>query len=553
MADEAARPEPRSLRLLRSALMAFGLAVVVQALCGFAGALAAGPCLVGGALVAALLVFVRRANRANEATSPAPFTAADGAAATALVLALASRAWDGLHRETFTYDVLSYHLHLPAAWHALGRLALIPTPFGDQAPAYAPANAELLYELAIGATGNLRLAHAGQVPFAALATLAIHATVRQLGGPRAMGFAAALAFLLIPEVWQQASGAMTDLALASFVLSSLPFAGALGPDGRRRDRVALGTALGLAAGTKYVGALMLLPIALLIAASLVHPRGEPARVGRALARAAIVVALVLATGGFWYVRNLLFTGDPTFPVTLRLGPWTLGRGLYDGGAMRAWIYHSPITDLHPLLDIFAETTVGFLASALAATLISLRERSLRWLSLFVGFVALGWLLVPYQQSRFFFCAWGAAVVLMAASSLRLPAHQRGWVWLPAIAGSALQAPTPTRWLLALVATIGAVAQAVQHDRPDGAPPRAWWPGLVRRRAGRAALMVALLLGGGSVIAWARGHVPSARDGVGDSHDDAWAFLAAAPALPHEGPGRRIAYAGSNLPLPLWGP
>lgn len=548
MTVEDARPEPRSLRLLRLALMVCGLAVVLQAICGFTGALVVGPWLVGGALLAALLAFMWRANRTAEKTPSSPLTLADGAGAAALVLALVSRAWDGLHRETFTYDVLSYHLHLPVSWHALGRVTLIPTPFGDQAPAYAPANAELLYALAIGATGNLRLAHAGQLPFAALAALAIHATARRLGAERVVGFGAALAFLMIPEVWQQAAGAMTDLALASFVLSSLPFADALGPEGRLRDRVALGTALGLAVGTKYVGALMLLPTAVLvlIAARVARARSRPARGSqtRSLAGTAIVVSAGLATGGFWYVRNLIVTGDPIFPVTLQLGPWTLARGLYDGSAMRAWIYHWPVTDLHPLLEIFAETTLGFLASAIAATLICLRERSARWVALPLAFVASGWVLVPYQQSRFFFCAWGAAAVLMAVASLRLPARHRGWLLLPAIAGSAVQAPTTVRCLVALVATIGALAQAAQGEAPAFDPRRRW--SLGRGREVRGAVVAALVLGAGGLLGWARGHAPSVAYAIGDAHDEAWAFL------DREGPGLRVAYTGSNLPLPLWG-
>ena len=61
--------------------------------------------------------------------------------------------------------------------------------------------------------------------------------------------------------------------------------------------------------------------------------GAPAR-GAVLVAAALVV---LATGGFWYLRNALVTGNPFYPVA------TLGLpGLTDRAAMRAWIYHLPI-------------------------------------------------------------------------------------------------------------------------------------------------------------------------------------------------------------------
>jgi hypothetical protein len=185
-----------------------------------------------------------------------------------------------------------------------------------------------------------------------------------------------------------------------------------------------------------------------------------------------------------------------------------------------------------------------------------RARSWRWLLLFCGYVGLGWLVVPYQQSRFFFCAWGALAVVMVAGSRALPSRARGLLLLPAIAGSALQAATTERLLVALVATLGIVLKAIQSDRPttaDALPRRGARDRLARflarAPAGPAArwATAALLVGGvGGAIGWARGHGSLAPYSVGDDHDQAWAFLAS------QGPGRRIAYAGSNLPLPLWG-
>jgi hypothetical protein len=53
----------------------------------------------------------------------------------------------------------------------------------------------------------------------------------------------------------------------------------------------------------------------------------------------------------------------------------------------------------------------------------------------------------------------------------------------------------------------------------------------------------VLLGG---VAWARARPNAQPYRLGDHHDDAWAFVRARVR------GRRVAYAGSNLPLPLWG-
>jgi len=43
------------------------------------------------------------------------------------------------------YDSLSYHLFFPAHWIQEQRLSIVPTPFGDPAQAYQPANGELFF------------------------------------------------------------------------------------------------------------------------------------------------------------------------------------------------------------------------------------------------------------------------------------------------------------------------------------------------------------------------------------------------------------------------
>src|ERR1019366_9929072 len=44
----------------------------------------------------------------------------------------------GMTHPPQAYDSLNYHLYFPARWIQDGRLSIIPTPFGDEAPAYAP-------------------------------------------------------------------------------------------------------------------------------------------------------------------------------------------------------------------------------------------------------------------------------------------------------------------------------------------------------------------------------------------------------------------------------
>lgn len=556
-----------SVALLRAALAFSAFTVAAQAALGVAGALAAAPIVVAMGAVAAAVAFVlafpgpdsprsdvRRASLSPPADGPAgggAWTKADGAACVALAAALGTRAWEGVHRTRFTYDALSYHLHVPASWWAAGRLGIVATPFGDQAPAYAPSNAELVYELLLAVTGNVRLAHAGQIPFAALASLALVATARTLGASRAVAAGTAVAFLLVPEIWQQATSAMADLAVTAFFLSALPFLLRAARSPSTSDSVGLALGIGLLVGTKYLGAILALPlIAAAMAIALRHAQARRAqgRSGGVRGRAAGLMApvsLVVAAGGFWYLRNAFVTGDPTFPVTLRLGSWTLARGLFDGAAMRAWAYHLPIQDLQPLLEIVRETGLGFLVSGAIAVSWSLWRRRPGWPVALAVMIALGWLVVPYQQSRFFFSAWGIAALAIASAAAASPPGRRALVLSLPIIGAAAEFPTPARMLVA-GAWLGVVAVDLRWaDQPQARLARAVvWPWASRSRRAATLALAAVVCGG--MVAWARAYPGDQAYAIGDAHDAGWAF-----AREHLH-GRRIAYAGSNLPVPLWG-
>jgi len=574
---ESLAEEPRSVARLRAALAALAFAVASEAGLGAAGLLGAALPVVSAGCLAGAVIWVRtgaarrRAHAATAGRAAGGWTASEVLAVVAVGVALLTRAWDGLHRTAFTYDVLSYHLHLPATWRAEGRLSIVPTPFGDQAPAYAPSNLELLYQLLLAATGNVRLAHAGQAPFAALACLAIFAAARTAGAGRTVAAGSALAFLLVPEVWQQASGAMTDLAAAAFFLAALPFLLRCSrPAPAPADVVGAALALGLLLGTKYVGALLAVPLGtwavvlVLRAARLRRPRDEaagPAVAGR-LARVTAVAfgpLIVLGAGGFWYLRNAVVTGDPTFPVTLQLpapsGAWIAGPGLYGGAAMRAWTYHLPVTHLQPLLEIITETGWGFLAGTTIAAVGLLARRRPGWPVLLGAGIAVGWLVVPYQQSRFFFGSWGVGASMMGAAATIGPAAPQAprnrWPLLAvaiAVIGSALQFPTGPRVLAAGVFALAALATAQRTPGPEAATARAiralaWLRALACARPAWGLAVLAAAVASVVAIRWFPGDVGYA---IGDHHDAGWDF-----ARQHLH-GRRIAYAGSNLPLPLWG-
>jgi len=520
--------ESRASKLARMLLSAVAAVVVVEAGLGAVGWLGAQATLVVLAAIAAGVVVLARRHPRLQLEIREPLSRADVALVAALIAAVALRLWAGLHRTTFLYDTLSYHLHVPMTWTSAGHLGIVPAVFGDPSPAYAPSNLELVFLFLIHPLRSDYLASVGQLPFAVLAVAAIVATAREAGGHRSTALAAALAFILIPEVWGQVPTAMTDLGLAACLLSSLPFALRLWRARMpgRADLLVFAVAIGLAVGSKYAGAALALPFVAIGVIALVR-RWRSTDLRRPLAYAFVAV---LATGGFWYVRNLLVTGNPFYPVA---PPGLPLPSLYGGAEMRAWAYHLAVGDLGALGAMLLGPGIGFVGAAAIA--LARQWRSVE-AALALALLATFWCVVPYQESRFLFGAFGVAAIAIARAADKPPA-MIGWCGLAlAIGGSLLQWPTRERLLVPLVGAAAALFWALWRRLPIRS-------GRLGRRVMVTVGLVALLLGS---VAGERGYgqgVP--RYTVGDDDLAAvWAWFHANVGSSH------VAYTGNNLAFPL---
>ncbi len=115
--------------------------------------------------------------------------------------------------------------------------------------------------------------------------------------------------LSVPALADQAGEARNDIVGIFFLLSAV----AIALNGERdwRNALVIGLAAGLAAGTKLN---FLLPAAVLVIGLVViAPRGARGRI------AAASVLAALAGGGYWYLRNLVHSGNP-LPWIQHLGP-----------------------------------------------------------------------------------------------------------------------------------------------------------------------------------------------------------------------------------------
>jgi hypothetical protein len=249
----------------------------------------------------------RPALRASSETLRDPVVAIPAAAVGAglvysVVLAIATPPND--------YDTLWYHLSRAAFWRQEHGVGYVERANDLRLDVFTPG-AELVSTWAMTLSGDERFAALFQLVALLATMLAVAGIARALDLDRRAAALGAVLFASLPVVVLQASTALNDLALASFLVIVVYFL-------LRGERMhlALGAlALALAVATKAT-ALLALPVLALLAFGLA-PR-------RRWAGVAVAGASGIALGAFWYFVNRAETGSfiPRFAPTNQGGAGT---------------------------------------------------------------------------------------------------------------------------------------------------------------------------------------------------------------------------------------
>jgi len=455
------------------------------------------------------------------------------------------------------YDSLSYHLFFAARWVQDHAIAIIPTPFSDEAQAYAPGNGELYLAWLMLPVHGDALARMGQFPFGLLGAVTLFALARRLGASPERAIYPAAFFLLSRPVVEQMMGANVDLICAALFLTTVYLIVTAVDRGGPADWALAGTSFGLYLGTKYL-ALVFAPVLLMVALA----RGFRARMLWAVPAAA---AFSLP----WYARNWIVAGSPIYPASLTIAGMTLARGAYDRAAMLNTVFHT--TDPR-LFAVMAARAFGppLALLWLPLALVGWRAMARRgWWPhgvialLPMVMVPLYWYGLPVNvDARFLLPAIGPALLPLAfvfPSSSRLIMLVRailvaGMVWL--VVGAPVTIPMAVPWYMkdwlslnglvrpAYLTWFGATATAMALA----------WP--LIRTAKRFAMPIAtsVVLCTSAGLAVASAHEDHASGDILDTtspyirseHLDAWRWL------DDNLRGATIAYTGINLPYPLTG-
>ena len=205
------------------------------------------------------------------------------------------------------YDTLWYHLSRAAFWRQEHAVGYVERANDLRLDVFAPG-AELISAWAMALSGDERFAALFQLVALLATMLAVAGIARAIGLDRRAAALGAVLFASLPVVVLQASTALNDLALASFLVVVVYFLLR-----GERAHLALGAlALALAVATKAT-ALLALPVLALLAFGLSPRRRWPA--------VAVAGASGIALGAFWYFVNRAETGSfiPRFAPTNQAG------------------------------------------------------------------------------------------------------------------------------------------------------------------------------------------------------------------------------------------
>ncbi|MFA5118003.1 MAG: hypothetical protein WC695_04015 [Candidatus Omnitrophota bacterium] len=247
-------------------------------------------------------------------------------------------------------DSLQFHLAFPAAWITQGNLnspffvfgaspIVNPGSLETGSLSYYPINAQLFYTWLMLPLRNAFLADIGEAPFYIIGIVTIYAILKRYGIDKTRALLTGFLWALIPNILKQLrTGSLIDVICAVLLLMVFYTLLLLKKELSVKHALLFGTALGLFIGTKIINFVWLIAFIPFMAYVLFAAVGEKKLAfGRAAAISAAAAGMVIILGGYVYIKNFIYTGNPLFPVSVKIAGKALFKGLLDNAGYKAQI------------------------------------------------------------------------------------------------------------------------------------------------------------------------------------------------------------------------
>ncbi|MBV8199399.1 MAG: hypothetical protein JOZ15_02135, partial [Acidobacteria bacterium] len=223
--------------------------------------------------------------------------------------AIGSEAVRGLLRPPLSWDSLMYHLLLTATWLQRHDLAPVFAAYPLNYYGYSPANGAVWLWWWMAPSHSELYANLAFLPQWALLGLATGAVARRLGARASWPLAALLA-AMTPVAVRFAATQYVDIFTAACLLAACCFGLSWLREARWGDAALAAIGLGLAAGAKVLGLLYAGALSAALLALAIRSQGSQGSWRRRGAQTAAALALAVALGGFFYLRNTARGVDP---------------------------------------------------------------------------------------------------------------------------------------------------------------------------------------------------------------------------------------------------
>lgn len=280
----------------------------------------------------------------------------------------------GINLPPYGWDEIWYHLTAVASWYQAGKIFMLTVPdiWNHAEIIHSMTSAQLAYHMSVAGfwynvypmnselislwniifLGNDTIVDLTQLPFSIMGVVAIYSLARKLGLRERLSAIAGLMFLVTPIVIIQSKTAYVDITFGVMIITAANFLMGFMKYKSKYYALMVTITSGIVLGTKSSGVAFSILFILLILVIDYWNNKDEYSIKRFSALVSITGSLTLLLGGFWYLRNFYYFGNPIYPYIVKIGGLTIfnGLGTVDGLIMmhntpREYIKSSNLTNI----------------------------------------------------------------------------------------------------------------------------------------------------------------------------------------------------------------